>query len=97
MSSTVIGICTLTLEIPGSTSLKDKRSVIQSILRRTRNTFNVSIAEVDALDSRERSVIAFAVVSNDRQHVNSVITKVLSSMDAFAGDALVIDEQIEIL
>ena len=40
-----IGSCRLTLYIPDSHSLKDKRRVTRSITARIRNKFNVTVAE----------------------------------------------------
>lgn len=92
-----VGICTLTLEIPAAQSLKDKRSILQSLLRRTQRSHNISIAEIDLLDDWNRAVIAFSVVSNSPQHANSVITHVLNSIDKESSDVHIVDEQIEIL
>ena len=42
----IVGLCRLTLLVPESHSLKDKRMVLRSIKDRTRRKFNVAIAEV---------------------------------------------------
>jgi uncharacterized protein YlxP (DUF503 family) len=46
----IIGVCTIELDIPAA-SLKDKRHIIKSVIARLRNKFNISVAEVDHLDS----------------------------------------------
>ena len=53
----VIGLCTIDLHLPGANSLKDKRSVLKSVMRRIRNEFNVSIAEVDHQDLWRSAVL----------------------------------------
>jgi len=57
----------MTIEVPGSESLKDKRHVVKSILDTARNKFNVSAAEIDHLDSHKMAGLAFACVA--RQHL----------------------------
>ncbi len=46
----IVGVARITLTFPAAQSLKDKRSVIKSLLARLQNRFNVSAAEVAAQD-----------------------------------------------
>lgn len=78
----VVGILTMDLLIPESNSLKDKRQVVKSLLDGIRNKYNVSAAEIDALDIWRRTVIAVACVSNDKSFANSILSKVLDSVNA---------------
>ncbi|OJF93830.1 DUF503 domain-containing protein [Alkalibacterium sp. 20] len=57
----------LTLLIFDAYSLKDKRSVIQSILRRIESRHHLSVAEVDELDMHNKAVIGIGIVGNNRQ------------------------------
>ena len=93
----VIGICTLALDIPHSKSLKDKRRVVKSITSRVRNQFNVSIAEVDALDVWQSAVIGIACVSNDASYAHGLLEKVVQMTSNSRFDAEVSDYEIEIL
>ncbi len=93
----VIGICTLTLDIPHSKSLKDKRRVVKSITSRVRNQFNVSIAEVDAHDVWQSAVIGLACVSNDAGYAHGLLEKVVHMISNSRFDAQVADYEIEIL
>ena len=77
-----IGLLTLELFIPGAESLKDKRSVVKSLIETTRRKFNVSIAEVDDLDKWRRATIGIACVSNDVQYLNGVLDKVVESLES---------------
>jgi hypothetical protein len=77
----VVGTGIIEIFIEGSRSLKDKRAVVKSILRRTQNEFNISIAEVGDLDHWKRGRIGFSVVGNDRGFINSKIDKVLRFID----------------
>jgi hypothetical protein len=90
-----VGICTLHFRIISSHSLKEKRRIIKSIKDRVRSKFNVSIAEVDALDSWQWAVIGIACVSNDSGFANSVLSNVVSFVEDMRMAEL-IDYNIEI-
>lgn len=72
----IVGLLTLDLHIPGSNSLKSKRHVIKSLIDRIKNKFNVSVAEVDAQNLWQRSVIGIAYVANETLIINQVLEKV---------------------
>ena len=62
----MLGILTLHLHIPGCKSLKEKRSQLKPLLSRLHKEFNISVAEMDAHDVWQSTVIACAVVGNDK-------------------------------
>ena len=93
----VVGVCTLTLDIPHSQSLKDKRRVVKSVIARVRNQFNVSVAEVDANDVWRSAVIGMACVSNDAAYAHGLLTSALQMITNSRLDAEVTDYEIEIL
>ena len=66
----IVGVLRIELAIYESHSLKDKRRVIKGIKDRLTNRFNVSVGEVDALDSRQRAVLGVAVVGTDSSFVH---------------------------
>ena len=74
----VIGLCTIDLQIAGANSLKDKRSVLKSVMRRVRNEFNVSIAEVEQQDVWRSAVIAVVTVSSDRAYAHGLLEKAVA-------------------
>lgn len=61
-------------------SLKDKRQVVQSIKDRLRHEFNVSVAEVEALDQRQLVVLGVAMVSNEAGHVRQTLTQIMEAL-----------------
>lgn len=77
-----IGTLTVTIYLGEGSSLKDKRQVVKSLVETTRQKFNVSVAEVDDLDLWRKATIGVAVVSNDSQHCNRVLDKVLDFWEA---------------
>jgi uncharacterized protein len=78
----VVGVCTIDLHLPGIGSLKGKRQILLSLKERIKNTYNVSIAEVDANDLWQRAVLGVACVANDGRHVNRVLDSVLNTVRA---------------
>jgi hypothetical protein len=93
----VICLCTIDLHLPGANSLKDKRSVLKSVMRRVRNEFNVSIAEVDQQDVWRSAVLAVVTVSSDRAYAHGLVTKVVQWIERARLDAELVDYQIEML
>ncbi len=92
----VIGTGTIKFELHGINSLKEKRSIVKSIINRIRNRFNISIAETDYNDSFLWAEIGFAVVGNNTRVVNSTVDKVLNAVDEI-GLAQIADSHIEII
>jgi uncharacterized protein YlxP (DUF503 family) len=93
----VICLCTIDLHLPGANSLKDKRSVLKSVMRRVRNEFNVSIAEIDQQDVWRSAVLAVVTVSSDRAYAHGLVTKVVQWIERARLDAELVDYQIEML
>lgn len=77
----VVGTGIVDLFVGGSRSLKEKRAILRRILGRTRNEFNVSIAEVDAHNSWQRCRIGFSVVGNEKGFVNSKMDKIVNFIE----------------
>jgi uncharacterized protein YlxP (DUF503 family) len=73
----VVGVLKLTLRLPEGESLKGKRRAVKSLVDRARRRYNVAVAEVERLDSRQVAVIAVACVSNSSRHASSVLQHVL--------------------
>ena len=78
----VVGVCTIDLHLPGIGSLKGKRQILLSLKERIKNTYNVSIAEIDSNDLWQRAVLGVACVANDGRHVNRVLDSVLNAVRA---------------
>ncbi|OGP19463.1 MAG: cytoplasmic protein [Deltaproteobacteria bacterium GWA2_55_10] len=92
----VVGVSTITLLLHSSHSLKDKRQVLKSVIEKTKNKFNVSVAEVGDNDVWQRAELGIAAVGNDRAFVNSVLDKVLLFIEGLHL-AEVTDSTIEIV
>ena len=86
---------TIHLHIPACSSLKEKRGRLKPLLSRLHREFNVSAAEMDLQDQWQESVIACAMVGNDRVHLQQSLQSVAKWVEANWEDAQVIDEKIE--
>lgn len=91
-----IGVLTVELAIGDAFCLKDKRRVLQGIRDRARRKFNVSVAEVDANETWNYSVLGVAVVANEKKYANEVLSKVLREIEEGRG-ATVEHAEIEFL
>lgn len=92
----VVGVCRITLSLPGNDSLKGKRKVIRRIVDRTKNEYNAAIAEVGALDAHRRAELGIAVVSNDTRHANEMLDKIGSFVSGLT-EAIIVDKSLELL
>lgn len=92
----VVGTGLVDLLIPESGSLKEKRSVLSRIIRRTQNEFNISIAEVGDNDLLRRARVGFSVVGNDKQYINAKMDHVLRFIERL-GLAEILRSRIEIV
>jgi hypothetical protein len=90
----IVGTVIIRMAIHGAQSLKDKRRVVKSLKERIRNDFNVSIAEVDHLDSRQMAVLGVAVCANSTPFVEEVLSKVVNRC-RLNPEAVLIDFETE--
>lgn len=73
----IVSTLRIKLYAPTCHSLKDKRMIVKSLLQRTRNKFNVSIAETEEQDYYQTIVIGIACVSSSRVQANAVLDEVM--------------------
>ena len=78
----IVGTLRVRLLLREARTLKDKRQVVRSIKDRLANAFNVSVAEVGALDNRQVAELGFAMVSNEAHHAKTELGKVLDALRA---------------
>ncbi len=76
----IIGVMTANLHLHGIESLKDKRSIVKSVIGRLQSRFNVSVSEVEHNDSKIIATLGFAVVSNDNAFIQSQLEAVVTFM-----------------
>ncbi|HEX7736904.1 MAG TPA: DUF503 domain-containing protein [Ktedonobacteraceae bacterium] len=93
----IVGVAEITLHLPESHSLKDKRQVITSVMARVRQRFEIAIAEVDENERWQIAKLGMSCVSNSRQHVEEVLNHVRRYIEETRPDLLVTDSEIEIM
>ena len=71
-----VGVARLRLHLPGARSLKDKRQVVRSIKDRLRNSFNISIAEIDVTDLWQRATLGVVSISASRDYLEGLMRNV---------------------
>jgi uncharacterized protein len=89
----IVGVCRLTVLVTYAHSLKEKRGAVRKLKDRVRSKFGVEIAEVGGLDTWQRAVLGFAVVSNERDHVESMLDKVIRFVEGLGAGELVSDDR----
>lgn len=77
------------LHLADAQSLKDKRQVLRSLKERLRANFNVAVAELEFEDTWQRSVVGVVTLSNEEQHVEEALQRVLAEADRILGPALI--------
>ena len=91
------GICKLQLHIPENHSLKEKRRIVKSIISKLRNQYNISIAEVDDHDLWQLATLGISCVSNNGQHIDESITKVINFIAQNYPELEIVSQEIEII
>jgi uncharacterized protein len=71
-----IAYLTIELRIEGAHSLKDKRQVVRSLKDRLRNSFNISIAEIDVTDLWQRATLGVVSISPSRDYLEGLMRNV---------------------
>ena len=96
MNTMIVGVCRITLRLPESGSLKDKRQVVRSLTTRLRNKFNVAVAEVDDNDRWQIATIGLTCVSNNARHAQEMLDHAVQFVERTRLDAELIDSEIEV-
>ncbi len=91
-----IAVLRVRLRLPSRT-LKEKRTIVKSVVERLRNRFNASVAESGDLDSPGIASIAAAVISNDSRHADEQAQAIAAAIEEWRLDAEVLDIEIELI
>lgn len=79
----IIGAAECECLIYDAHSLKEKRAVLQRILTRLKQKFNVSVAEVGYQDVWQRTKIAIVAVTDAKVATEQELQNALKFMDSF--------------
>jgi uncharacterized protein YlxP (DUF503 family) len=92
----LVGVAEFDLRIPGTTSLKEKRRVVKTLLASLRQKFNVSVAEVDHHDLWQRTTVGVSAVAGEGYHLKRVLHEVEKHVERF-GPVDLIDRDVHLL
>lgn len=73
----IVGTIKIKIYAPWVHSLKEKRSIVKSIISKVQNKFNVSISEVDEQDIYKTIVLGIACVTDSTKVANSIIDNII--------------------
>ncbi len=79
----MIGYAEFEIIIPDVHSLKEKRAVLQRIMTRLRQKYNVAVAEVDFQDLWQRAKLAVVTVSSSRTASEKELQRIFRFVDSF--------------
>ena len=91
-----VGVIRIRMALPSRT-LKEKRTIVKSVVERLRVRFNASVAEVDDLDAPAVATIAAACLSNESGHADAQLQALLAAVEEWRLDAEVIDVETELI
>ena len=67
---------TLEVRIERAQSLKDRRQVVRSLKDQLRQSFNVSVAEMDEAVTWQSATLGVVAISNSRSYVHQLVEEV---------------------
>src|SRR5262249_32717657 len=90
---------TLEIRIEAAHSLKDKRHVVRSLKDRLRNSFNISIAEIEVTDLWQRATLGVVSISDSRDYLDGLMRNVERAAVKLANNngAEVVDSFVDFL
>lgn len=74
----VVSMIQFVIELPGVSSLKEKRKIVKSLKEKIIHRFRVSAAEVDLQESLTYGQIGAVLVSNSKTFGEGVMNKILA-------------------
>ena len=90
----IVALARLSLYIPHSHSLKEKRAVVRKVVDRIAARFKMHVAEVGGQDTWQRAVLGFAAVGADPQKVAQIADEVVRAIQGIVegeGQLIAID------
>ena len=90
------GIIRIRFALPSQT-LKEKRTIVKSVIERLRNRFNAAVVEADDLDTPAYATIAAAVLSNDASHADSQLQAIAAAIQEWRLDIELLNVETELI
>ena len=80
-----IAFLQIDLHIPGSHSLKDKRSVMKRLINLLRTQHNVAIAEIGGHDAWQSARLGLVTINNNGDGLDNILQRVIRDVGRFVG------------
>ncbi len=90
-----IATCVIKLNLAGVRSLKEKRSIMKSILTRLPRQFNVATAEIDHQDVWQTGMIGIVTIGTDAAYLHGQLEKAVAWIESSRPDVPIDDYMIE--
>ena len=87
----------ISLHLPSSQSLKDRRRILRSLIERTANRFRTAIAEVGGQDTWQVAEIGLSIVSSTDTHAREVVDEVIRFVEQFSPEAIVTRIDVDVI
>ena len=78
----IVGTIEIKLYASWVESLKEKRMIVKSIIAKTRNKFNVSIAEIAEQDTHQTIILGVACATSSVSQADSIIDHVIALVES---------------
>ncbi len=91
-----VGVALVSFRLHEIHSLKEKRKIVKSLIEKSRNRFNVAVAEVADQDVHQKAAIGVAVIGNDARVLNSLLDRIIDFMESL-GEADLVSSEIELI
>lgn len=91
-----IAVLQVRFRLPADT-LKEKRSIVKSVVERVKQKYNAAVAEIEDLDSPGYATLGVACISNDARHADEQAQKIAAAIEAWRLDAELLSVEIELV
>jgi uncharacterized protein YlxP (DUF503 family) len=91
----IVAVVRLSIYVPHSHSLKEKRAVVRKLVDRIQARFKLHVAEVGGQDTWQRVQLGFAAVGSEQQVVESIADEVVKSIESSVeGQVVSVDREV---
>ena len=93
----VYAVMVLDMKLSGCRSLKEKRSILKPLIYKLHKEYNVSAAEVDKNDIWNETIIACALISNQKQAAESNLARIPDFLFKYFNEIEILSHSIQFL
>jgi len=76
-----IGILTIEIFMYNNHNLKEKRTILNSLKKRLRNNFNISLIEADDYEKWQKATLVIVAAGKDNASVDSCFAGIIDFLD----------------